>query len=111
MQATDAINVANHATVLRCYVLLGDRQVLKSKGLEPISLGAKEGLALINGTQMMTAIGAEALHRAQNVALCADITAALSVEVLKGYAPLVTPVDPASRIAVTLMTSLSRMRP
>jgi histidine ammonia-lyase len=33
---------------------------------------------------MMTAVGAEALHRAQNVALCADIAAALSVEVLKG---------------------------
>lgn len=59
-------------------------EVLKSKGLEPIQLGAKEGLALINGTQMMTAIGAEALHRAQNVAMCADICAALSVEVLKG---------------------------
>ena len=33
---------------------------------------------------MMTAVGAEALHRADNVAMCADIAAALSVEVLKG---------------------------
>ena len=44
----------------------------------------RAGLALINGTQMMTAVGAEALHRADNVAMCADIAAALSVEVLKG---------------------------
>eukprot|EP00040_Diaphanoeca_grandis_P000648 m.16109 g.16109 ORF g.16109 m.16109 type:complete len:560 (+) comp10882_c0_seq2:276-1955(+) len=59
-------------------------EVLKSKGVEPIRLEAKEGLALINGTQMMTALGAEAIHRSQNVALTADISAALSVEVLKG---------------------------
>lgn len=59
-------------------------EVLASNGLTPLKLGAKEGLALINGTQMMTAVGAEALHRADNVAMCADIAAALSVEVLKG---------------------------
>jgi len=59
-------------------------EILASKGLSPITLSAKEGLALINGTQMMTALGAEAIHRAQNVAVTADIAAALSVEVLKG---------------------------
>eukprot|EP00038_Savillea_parva_P030821 m.80529 g.80529 ORF g.80529 m.80529 type:complete len:553 (+) comp9359_c1_seq2:365-2023(+) len=58
--------------------------VLRDRNLSPIRLEAKEGLALINGTQMMTAIGADAVHQARNAALCADIVCALSVEVLKG---------------------------
>lgn len=59
-------------------------QVLDRHGLSRIQLGAKEGLALINGTQMMTALGAEAVHQARNVAICADIACAMSVEALKG---------------------------
>jgi len=58
--------------------------VLRRCGLTPIVLHAKEGLALINGTQMMTALSADAVHRAKNAALCADIACALTVEVLKG---------------------------
>lgn len=34
---------------------------LESNGLKPIKLGAKEGLALINGTQLITALGAEVI--------------------------------------------------
>eukprot|EP00731_Ephydatia_muelleri_P002004 Em0001g2004a len=45
---------------------------------------AKEGLSLINGTQMITSLGADALHRAKMAALQADIIAALSIDVLKG---------------------------
>ena len=58
--------------------------VLKSHGLSPLRLGAKEGLALINGTQLITSLGAEAVERAHNIALQADIVAALTLEVLKG---------------------------
>ncbi|HAZ21279.1 MAG TPA: histidine ammonia-lyase [Firmicutes bacterium] len=57
---------------------------LARHGLKPISLGAKEGLALINGTQMMNAVGALALHKAQLLAKTADIAAALSWEGLRG---------------------------
>jgi len=57
---------------------------LESNGLEPVKLGAKEGLALINGTQMITALGAEAVSRCQLIAKQADVVAALSLEVLKG---------------------------
>nr|CAH0110139.1 unnamed protein product [Daphnia galeata] len=57
---------------------------LESNGLEPIKLGAKEGLALINGTQMITALGAEAVDRCELIAKQADVVAALSLEVLKG---------------------------
>uniref|UniRef100_G3NKZ1 Histidine ammonia-lyase n=1 Tax=Gasterosteus aculeatus aculeatus TaxID=481459 RepID=G3NKZ1_GASAC len=45
---------------------------------------AKYGLALINGTQMITSLGAEAVERAQAIARQADIIAALTLEVLKG---------------------------
>lgn len=43
-----------------------------------------QGLALINGTQMITSLGAEAVERAQAIAQQADIIAALTLEVLKG---------------------------
>ncbi|KAI7815275.1 histidine ammonia-lyase [Rhyzopertha dominica] len=60
------------------------KEVLKEHGLEPIRLGAKEGLALINGTQLITSLGAEAVERAYHIARQADVVAALSLEVLKG---------------------------
>lgn len=60
------------------------KDVLKAHGLEPISLEAKEGLALINGTQLITSLGAEAVVRSANAAKCADIAVALTLEVLKG---------------------------
>lgn len=47
-------------------------------------LKPKEGLALINGTQFITALGAEAIERATMLVLQADIIASLTVEVLKG---------------------------
>jgi histidine ammonia-lyase len=52
--------------------------------LTPIKLGAKEGLAMINGTQLITSIGAEAVERAGVIARQADVVAALTLEVLKG---------------------------
>lgn len=52
--------------------------------MTPISLKAKEGLALINGTQLITSIGAEALERAGVIAKQADVVASLTLEVLKG---------------------------
>ena len=58
--------------------------VLKEYGLEPIKLKPKEGLALINGTQFITALGAEAVERSAKLVLQADVIAALTLEVLKG---------------------------
>ncbi|AWP08206.1 Histidine ammonia-lyase isoform 2 [Scophthalmus maximus] len=60
------------------------KYVLEAHGLKPISLRPKEGLALINGTQMITSLGAEAVERAQAIARQADIIAALTLEVQKG---------------------------
>eukprot|EP00095_Tigriopus_kingsejongensis_P002256 maker-scaffold478_size161223-snap-gene-0.29 protein:Tk02256 transcript:maker-scaffold478_size161223-snap-gene-0.29-mRNA-1 annotation:"histidine ammonia-lyase" len=60
------------------------KYVLESHNLSPITLEAKEGLALINGTQLITSIGAEAVERAGIIARQADVVAALTLEVLKG---------------------------
>lgn len=60
------------------------REALRSAGLKPIRLGPKEGLALINGTQFMTAIGALTLLDAEHLADVADAAGALTVEALRG---------------------------
>jgi histidine ammonia-lyase len=57
---------------------------LRSVGLDPITLEAKEGLALINGTQPSTAVTALALVGAERLARCADIAVALSLDALRG---------------------------
>jgi len=59
---------------------------MKRLGIEPISLKAKDGLALINGTQMMAAYGAFVLERALVLQKEADILAAMSLEALQGSA-------------------------
>lgn len=65
-------------------------QVLKEHGLEPIQLQAKDGLSLINGTQMMLAYGAYILEKALQLAQTADVLAAMSLEALQGS---ITPFD------------------
>ncbi|MBQ7568013.1 histidine ammonia-lyase [bacterium] len=59
-------------------------EALKAEGLEPFVLAAKEGLALINGTQFMTAVGGLALARAGRVVKAADIIGALTTEAVLG---------------------------
>ena len=56
---------------------------LKHAGLKPIELAPKEGIALINGTQVMTGIGCLALHDAEVLATTADVVAAMSAEALR----------------------------
>ncbi|PWT83491.1 MAG: histidine ammonia-lyase [Acidobacteria bacterium] len=72
--------------------LPGD-EALNRAGLRPVQLEVKEGLALLNGTQAMGAIGALALHRADRVARAADLAGAMTLEGLRG-----TPVAFDSRI-------------
>ncbi|MDT5293726.1 MAG: histidine ammonia-lyase [Acidobacteriota bacterium] len=59
-------------------------EALRRAGLAPLSLEAKEGLALLNGTQALTAVGALALERAERLARTADVSGAMSLEALKG---------------------------
>ncbi|WP_025026861.1 histidine ammonia-lyase [Caldalkalibacillus mannanilyticus] len=53
-------------------------------GIQPISLKAKEGLALINGTQAMTAMGVVSFIEAEQLAIQSDIIASLTIEGLQG---------------------------
>ncbi len=66
-------------------------EALKKIGMEPLQLGPKEGLALINGTQMSTAVALDALFVGERVFAAAIAAGALSVDALKGSAK---PFDP-----------------
>lgn len=64
--------------------IMSGAQALKVARLKPIRLGPKEGLALINGTQFMTAIGTLALLEAEHLCDVADVSGAMSVEAMRG---------------------------
>jgi len=61
-------------------------KILREKGLKPMKLLAKEGLALINGTQVMASLGCLAATEAELLMKNAQIAGALSLEALKGTA-------------------------
>jgi histidine ammonia-lyase len=63
---------------------MASAEALAKAGLKPVILEAKEGLALLNGTQAMHAVGGLALFRAKRLAHVADIAGAMSLEALKG---------------------------
>ncbi|HEX6187169.1 MAG TPA: histidine ammonia-lyase [Pyrinomonadaceae bacterium] len=63
---------------------MGSSDALKRAAIEPLQLEAKEGLALLNGTQAMAAVGGLALHRAARLTRLADVAGAMSLEALKG---------------------------
>ncbi len=65
--------------------ILAGIELLHELGLEPLRLAPKEGLALINGTQVTLALGFVALVRAQKLLTRAQAISALAVEALRGY--------------------------
>jgi histidine ammonia-lyase len=75
----DVINQDQHKVKI-----LKSSAALKRFGLTPIKLAAKEGLALINGTQMMTAFASYICIEAKKIEKIADISGALSHETLRG---------------------------
>ncbi len=64
--------------------VLSGEEALRRLGRKPVELAEKEGLALINGTQIMTALGLSFLLRAKNLSACCDIVCAMTVEALRG---------------------------
>lgn len=71
------------------FVVVGDEkhpaaQVLQKNNLQPLVLGPKEGLALINGTQFILAFAIKAVQRLHNALNVADLIGAMSLEGLKG---------------------------
>ncbi len=63
---------------------LPGREAMKKAGLTPIELTSKEGLSLINGTQVMTAVGALTVYDAQKLMKLSDMSASLTIEALRG---------------------------
>jgi histidine ammonia-lyase len=57
---------------------------LKSLGMKPLTLAAKEGLSLVNGTQAMLSVGLLAWREAEILANTADVAGALSLDALRG---------------------------
>ena len=65
--------------------------ILKKFGIKPIELGAKEGLALINGTQFITAHTVKIVERLQNCLDNADLIAAMNLEAMLGSVKTFSP--------------------
>ncbi len=65
-------------------VVMSAGEAFRSAGIEQVTLGPKEGLALINGTQFMSAYGAAILVRARRAVKQADVIASMSLEALRG---------------------------
>jgi histidine ammonia-lyase len=61
-------------------------EAMAAAGLEPMELQAKEGLALLNGTQLMAALGALAAADARRLVITADVVGAMSLEAMLGTA-------------------------
>ena len=59
-------------------------QALKSEGIEPLPLEAKEGLAIMNGTSVMTAVAALAWKKAERLARISDFLSAVTSEITRG---------------------------
>jgi histidine ammonia-lyase len=59
-------------------------KALQLAQIEPLRLEVKEGIALLNGTQAMVAVGGLALYRAERVARLADVAGAMALEALRG---------------------------
>ena len=67
------------------------KDVLKAENLQPLSPGAKEGLCLINGTQVMTAIGLLSCHDSLTLLQTADVAAAMTLDATLGTATAFRP--------------------
>lgn len=65
-------------------VRMSGKEAMDKAGIPVIALTSKEGLALINGTQVMTSVGAHTVYDAINLSKTADIAASLTMEALNG---------------------------
>jgi len=89
-------------------------KAMRQAAVKPVVLEAKEGIALNNGTQAMTAIGVLAVHDAEALADAADVAAALTLEAVKGksvpFSPRVQAVRPHPGQSVAAAHVLSLVR-
>ena len=91
-----ALAVIGEGSVMVGDDMLPALEALQQAGLRPLELGAKEGLALLNGTQLMSAVGSLGLADATRLAESADLVAAMSVEAMRGSdEPFAAPIHAA----------------
>lgn len=64
--------------------VLSGAEALQRAGLQPVVLQAKEGLALVNGTQAMGALGVVTLNEVERIGVACDMSASLTMEALEG---------------------------
>jgi histidine ammonia-lyase len=90
-------------------------QVLKEKNIKPLELQAKEGLSLINGCQVMTAVGLLHLQRAKRLVWMTDLAGGMSLEAMQGsrkaFDPLISATRPHPGEAKTARNILKMMGP
>jgi histidine ammonia-lyase len=65
-------------------ILMSGPEAMAKAGIPTIDLTSKEGLALINGTQVMTSVGALAVYDSMKIMKLADVSASMTVEALRG---------------------------
>ena len=90
--------------------LVSGAEALAKVGLAPLVLEAKEGLALINGTQMMLAVGGLAVVEAEALCRAADVVGAMSLEAYQGSARPFDPRIHAMRTHPGQVTSAGNLR-
>jgi histidine ammonia-lyase len=86
-----ALGLIGEGEVLAEGRLANAAELMRGNGMAPLTLQAKEGLALINGTQAMTSVGALALIESAEVLRAAHVACALSVDAARGS---IKPFDP-----------------
>lgn len=89
---------------------MGGAEALAAAGLAPVELSAKEGLALINGTQAMTAVGALAAYDARKLVRTADLAASMTAQALRGIVDAYDPRIHALRNQIGQEIAASNMR-
>ncbi|HEX2092658.1 MAG TPA: histidine ammonia-lyase [Longimicrobiaceae bacterium] len=90
--------------------VLPGAEALRRAGLEPVRLKAKEGLALNNGTQFMTGLGALLCLRAERLVEAAEVVGAMSLEGLKGTPDAFHPAIQRARPHPGQLASSARLR-
>lgn len=85
-------------------------EILQKCGVQPLELQFKEGLSLINGCQVTTAIGMLALHEARRLTSLADAIGAMSLEALMGSRRAFDPLISASRPHAGEIKTASNLR-
>lgn len=107
-----ALAVIGEGSVMVGDDMLPALEALQQAGLRPIELSAKEGLALLNGTQLMSAVGSLGLADALRLAESADLVAGMSVEAMRGSdEPFAAPIHAARPHAgqQTVATTMRRL--